>query len=416
MICTEHSQLADTMQGRTAKDLSGLREIAKHDVADIQLAINGISLLSPLTGIGQYTYHLINQFQALGMAPWIFYGTNWSREIRQQPVPGIARVKGLVKRFVPRPYIVSRLACSMRFALGLRRKAIQVYHEPNFLAYRFDGPTVVTVHDLSWVRYPETHPIERVREMNRLMPRTIERATQIVVDSEFVRHEVINHFGVSPDRVTTVLLGVTSAFRPCSKEECLPVLQARGLNYGKYILAVGTLEPRKNLASVVAAYRQLPEAVQKHYPLVIVGMRGWGDDEHFRALRQLTESGRAIMAGYVPQEELPLLYGGARMLVYPSLYEGFGLPPLEAMACGVPVVSSNRASLPEVVGDAGIQVEALNSRAIADAIHLLVEDNAEHGRLMAAGIERAKQFSWERCALETLGVYRKTIRATNTKD
>ena len=374
------------------------------------VGINGVALLSPLTGIGQYTLHLVRELQQLlPMQPWLFYGSGWNRELRNAPLPGVDGIKKLIKRAVPNPYMVARFLQQRQFSRGVKQQGIRLYHEPNFLAYRFGGPTVVTVHDLSWIRHPETHPAERVRVMDKLMPRVVETAAEIIVDSEFVRQEVIGHYGVAPERVTTVLLGVAPAFRPQPESACRTVLAAQGLRYGEYLLAVGTLEPRKNLATVIAAFSRLPQAMRKRTPLVIVGMNGWGMDRFPDSLRRLIEQGEVKLTGYVPQQDLPLLYAGARLFVYPSIYEGFGLPPLEAMACGVPVIVSRRASLPEVVGEAGILVEAMDEAGIAGHMQALVEDAALHARLAAAGLEQARRFTWRQCALETLAVYRKAM-------
>jgi alpha-1,3-rhamnosyl/mannosyltransferase len=375
------------------------------------VGINGVALLSPLTGIGQYTLHLVRELQQmLPMQPWLFYGSTWNREVRTTPLPGVEGIKKFIKRAVPNPYMVARFLQQRQFSRGVRQHGIRLYHEPNFLAYRFNGPAVVTVHDLSWIRHPETHPAERVSVMNKLMPRVVKDAAHIVVDSEFVRGEVLSHYGVAPERVTTVLLGVAPSFRPMGAAECAPVLSAQGLRHGEYQLAVGTLEPRKNLATVIAAFSQLPQALRQRYPLVIVGMNGWGMDRFPDALRQLISRGEVKLTGYVPQQDLPMLYAGARLFVYPSIYEGFGLPPLEAMACGVPVIVSRRASLPEVVGDAGILVEAMDDAHICRQMQSLLEDDARHGELSRAGLAQASRFTWRQCALETLAVYRKAMQ------
>jgi glycosyltransferase involved in cell wall biosynthesis len=408
MLETTHTRMSDVAAGSVAESQSVARAAAD-TLASVDIGINAVSLMSPLTGIGQYTFQLVRQLQALKLAPWLFYGTGWGQEIRTEALPGIGAAKNLFKRIVPRPYIAMRYVLGHRFASGVRRHKITLYHDPNFMAYRFDGPTVVTVHDLSWVRYPETHPAERVREMNRLMPATVKNAAQIMVDSEFIRQEVIDHFGIAPERVTTALLGVTPEYRPMNEDACRPVLSVHGLSWGSYILAVGTLEPRKNLSSVVAAFSRLPDAVRKRCPLVVVGMQGWGEDRYSKELRDLIRRGEARMAGYVPQAALPSLYAGARMLAYPSLYEGFGLPPLEAMACGTPVIASNRASLPEVVGTAGIQVEPLDDIGITQSMLALIEDHGMHRRLAQAGRQRASLFTWEKCALETVAVYQRAI-------
>jgi glycosyltransferase involved in cell wall biosynthesis len=376
----------------------------------VRVGINAVPILSPLTGVGQYTYRLITELQPiLPQRPWLFYGTSWARELRSAPAPGARELNNAIKRFMPHPHLITRLLKQTRFSTGVRRHKVNLYHEPAYLAYRFKGPTVVTVHDLSWVRHPETHPAERLREMNRFMPRVVEQATHIVVDSEFVRREVMTHYGVAGDRVTTVLLGVGQEFRPIDSTHSRPALEQFGLKHGHYLLAVGTLEPRKNLSTVIAAFEQLPETMRQRFPLVIVGMKGWGMEHFSDSLRKLVSRGEVRLLGYVAQKELPALYSGARLFVYPSLYEGFGLPPLEAMACGAAVIASRRASLPEVVGNAGILVEPMDDVAIAGHMRALIEDDALHASLCRAGQERAKVFTWRKFALETLAVYKKVL-------
>ncbi|RZI41652.1 glycosyltransferase family 1 protein [Herbaspirillum sp. HC18] len=374
----------------------------------VRVGINAVPILSPLTGVGQYTYRLITELrQLLPQQPWLFYGTSWDQEIRTAAAPGAREINNAIKQLLPHPHLVTRFLKQTRFSAGARKHRITLYHEPAYLAYRFAGPTVVTMHDLSWVRHPETHPLARLREMNRFMPKVVERATHIMVDSEFVRGEVMSYYGVPPDRVTTVLLGVAPEFQPLGLERCTPVLKRFDLQYGQYQLAVGTLEPRKNLSTVIASFAQLPQTLRRRFPLVIVGMNGWGMESFSDSLKHMMADGEVRMLGYVGQEELPALYSGARLFVYPSLYEGFGLPPLEAMACGVPVIASRRASLPEVVGDAGLLVEPLDDAAISQHMRALIEDDALHAALGKSGLERARQFTWRKFAHETISVYRK---------
>jgi alpha-1,3-rhamnosyl/mannosyltransferase len=386
-------------------------ELPMSPVEEMRVGINGVAMLSQLTGIGQYTYNLVRELQMMHLTPWLFYGTDWRQDIRPMAMPGMDVAKNLFKRLIPRPYVAQRFLLQRLFSRGARQHRIQLYHEPNFMSYRFHGPAVVTVHDLSWMRYPETQPAERVREMNRVMPITMQTAAHILVDSEFVRREVIEHYGLSEERVTKTLLGVAAEFKPLNANQCAPILDAYRLQFGRYILAVATLEPRKNLVSVIAAFAQLPETIRRRYPLVIVGMRGWGESLASDSVRQMIARGEVRLTGYVPQADLPSLYAGARLFVYQSLYEGFGLPPLEAMACGVPVIVSNRASLPEVVGNAGILTEPLDDGRIAQHMREVIEDDALHQSLSKAGRQRAETFTWRRCAAETMAVYRKVLRA-----
>jgi glycosyltransferase involved in cell wall biosynthesis len=379
-------------------------------LAGVRLGINAIPILTPMAGVGQYTWHLIDQLrQLLPEQPLLFYGTSWDRTVRPAATPGVRGMNTALKRYLPKPDALIRFMRQARFTSGASDHRINLYHEPAFMAYRFQGPTVVTVHDISWVRHPQTHPAERVREMNRIMPGVVRDAAHLIVDSEFVRQEVMEHYGVPGDRVTTVLLGVAPMFEPQAMPATQPVLSRFNLRHGEYLLAVGTLEPRKNLATVLAAYSHLPPSLRSRFPLVIAGMNGWGMETLSGSLRHMVERGEVRLTGYVHQSELPALYNGAKAFVYPSLYEGFGLPPLEAMACGTPVIASNRASLPEVVGDAGILVEPLDDIAIATHLRAFIEDPILHRRHSVLGLQRARMFTWRQFALDTMAVYRRAL-------
>jgi alpha-1,3-rhamnosyl/mannosyltransferase len=285
----------------------------------------------------------------------------------------------------------------------------EIYHEPNFLPYRFPGPTVITAHDLSWIRYPQTHPAERVAAMNDLFPAALERAAHVITDAAYVRDEIMAEFGIAPERITSIPLGAREIFHPRPATDCCAVLAARGLAYRGYALCVGTLEPRKNLETALRAHARLDPSLQRDMPLAIVGMKGWRTTSLERALAPRVESGVVRPLGYVDDADLPALYAGALALVYPSIYEGFGLPPLEAMACGTPVIVSNRSSLPEVVGDAGILVEPEDETAIASALERLRDDPAYRAERSQAGLARASMYSWDRTARETLAVYRRVL-------
>jgi len=377
----------------------------------MRVGINAIALLSSLTGIGQYTKNLIGELaHEDDIELHLFYARSWSRRLRETPLRDIERWKRLFKRYMPHPYLVSRAAQQVVFGAGSRLRGLDLYHDPNFLAYRFAGPTIITVHDLSWIRYPQTHPPERVAALNDLFPKSLERAHHVITDAEFVRQEVIDMFGLEPARITAIPLGTRAEFHPRERHECQPTLDKHRLGWRRYLLSVGTLEPRKNLRLVLDAYSQLPADLRERYPLVLVGMRGWGSPQFESSLKPLLQSDSVRVAGYVSDRELSTLYAAARVLVYPSLYEGFGLPPLEAMASGTPVIVSNSSTLPEVVGDAGLIIDPHDATALRDNMRLLIEDDTAWQHYRARGLERASRFSWRRCAQLTADIYRRTVR------
>lgn len=376
----------------------------------LRVALNAWSLVSTHTGIASYTRNLALALQRLGKVELnLFYGLNWSSDVRDTPVAGVDSLKVWVKRMVPKPYAVMRLVQQQRFNAGVRGLHSDLYHEPSFLPFRFDGPTVITVHDLSPLHYPETHPRARVREVEERLPQAVQSASAIITDSQFIKNELNQTLNLIADNVIVTPLGVGTSYRPRSAAETASVLATYGLVHGSYIFAVGTLEPRKNLLQAINAHAGLPEAVRRSMPLVIAGMRGWLSGDLEARIRKYEERGEVRWLGYVPAQTLPVLYSGARMLVYPSFYEGFGLPVLEAMASGIAVITSNRASLPEVAGEVGLMVDPEDVDGLREQMRCLIEDNAEAARRGALGIDRARQFTWEACAQKTLAVYRRVM-------
>lgn len=377
---------------------------------------NATALLAPKTGIGQYCFHLMS---ALASMPEVnaryFYAGQWSDVIRtNRSAPGVARtnrVKQLALKLAPDlAYGVRQHLRSRQFNAGLTSLSGAVYHEPNFLPLSVALPTVVTVHDLSILRYPETHPRDRVAFMSKRIVKAIRTADRVITDADYVRQEILAEFGVDPSRVVAVPLAAAENFRQQSAEALLETLGALGLRNKGYILAVGTLEPRKNLVTALRAYARLPDILRRDYPFVIAGMSGWRLDQLGGELETLVARGEVKRLGFVPDAQLPALYAGAVAFVYPSLYEGFGLPPLEAMACGTPVMVSDRSTLPEVVGDAGMLLDALDVDAWAAGMQQLIEDTALQASYRELGLRRAAEFSWQKCAEQTLAIYRQVAR------
>ncbi len=381
----------------------------------LRVAVNATPLLAPLTGIGNYIVQLGAALHARGdVDVHSFYGYRWRHESPCPPVTGgrsiaATRVRDLIKPWIPLKRELRSLLQQVTFMRGLHRHAIELYHEPNYVPVRYDVPVVVTIHDLSWLRYPETHPADRVLWLERGLPRALDRAGAILVDSAFMRDEVVAMFDVSPQRVTVAHLGVSLAFRPRRPEETAVTLRPLGLKHGQYLLSVGTIEPRKNVGHLLAAFARLPAALRDTFPLVIAGARGWRAGDLERELRLLADRGQVRFLGHVPADDLPHLYAGAAAFVFPSLYEGFGLPPLEAMACGVPVLVSDRAALPEVVGDAGLVFDPEQPQDIAVKIAAILEDSSARGDLAHRGTNRARCFTWSACAQATVEAYNQAL-------
>jgi alpha-1,3-rhamnosyl/mannosyltransferase len=284
-----------------------------------------------------------------------------------------------------------------------------VYHEPNYLPAAFDGPTVVTVHDLSHLNHAECHPAARVMALSRLLPRALERAQAVITVSAFVADEVQRTFGLPAARVHPIHHGIDPVFRPLPAEVVQPVLARHHLSPGGYLLCLATLEPRKNLERLLSAFEQLPTALRRRYPLVLAGAQGWRNKSLLRRIERFKARGEVRYLGYVPAADRTALYAGAHGFAYPALYEGFGLPPLEAMACGTPVLTSNRSAMPEVAGEAALRVDPDDVDSITRGLLRICEDDDLRAHLQSAGPVRAATFTWAECARRTAAVYRSVL-------
>lgn len=288
----------------------------------------------------------------------------------------------------------------------LRKNPVDVLHV-QFTAPPFAPcPVVVSIHDLSFEHLPETFKRRSRAQLRLTVRRSARKATHILALSEHARADIVATYGIPADRVTAIPLAAADRFQPVVDERELQRVRHTYGIAGDYILTVGSIQPRKNLGRLIAAYARLrTDAKVGHPQLVIVGRQAWLVGETLRAIRDSGFSDSIILTGYVPDDDLPALYSGARCFVYPSFFEGFGLPPLEAMKCGVPVVAGNRTSLVEVVGDAGILVDPLNPEAIASGLSQVLSDEDLREELGSRGLERSRLFNWRETAKRTLEVY-----------
>jgi O-antigen biosynthesis alpha-1,3-rhamnosyltransferase len=382
----------------------------------LRVGLNTSALASPRTGIGNYVVHLAGALaERDDVEVHAFDGRRWSRGLpaasQASMTSPMAGLRAALKPLVPFKRQLRHAMQRGPFARGAREHSLDLYHEPNYVPVPSDIPVVATVHDLSWIRHPDMHPVDRVRWLERSMTHAIVHAAGILVDSEFTRSEVVAEFRCPVERVHVAHLGVAPRFHPRSVHETRATLGAFGLVHAGYVLSVGTIEPRKNIGHTLDAYALLPAALRTRYPLVVAGARGWRAGPIEARLRSLDAAGVLRYVGTVEQDVLADLYAGAAAFVFASLYEGFGLPPLEAMASGVPVLASNRASIPEVTGDAAVLIDPADPRQTSGRLATLLEDATLRAELGERGLLRSRAFTWSACAARTVAAYRAALEA-----
>ena len=291
--------------------------------------------------------------------------------------------------------------------------AIDIFHAPNFLLPPVRrARTLLTIHDLAFLVRPEYAFPDLRRFLENAVPRSVARADHILADSEASRQDAIRLFGLAPERVTVVGAGVEPRFRPLPDEAVAPVRAKYGLSE-PFVLSVSTLEPRKNFDGLVRAFVQARRRARFPHHLVIAGKKGWLYEPIFRAVEEAGAEDIVHFLGFVPDEDLPALYNLADLFAFPSHYEGFGIPVLEALACGAPVVCTDTSSLPEVAGDAAMLIPTGDHEALVDALAHLLTDAEARLALSRKGPARAAQFTWEGAAERLLAVYRQVLGQTS---
>ena len=311
-------------------------------------------------------------------------------------------------------------------AVALRR-SVDVLHVTYNAPPVASCPVVVTIHDISFEHYPEFFSPRDYAILKTLVPLSARRAARVITVSQHAKREIVQRYGIDPQRVAVTYEAAAAQFKPVSDPAALQAVRARyGIGDGPFLLALGNLQPRKNIGRLLEAFAQVvgtgdwglgtdyrspvtdhstPLRYGTACSLVIAGKALWRESEIFASVQRAGLEDRVVFPGYVDDADLPALYSAATAFVYPSIYEGFGLPPLEAMACGTPVVCSTAASLPEVVGDAAVNVDPLRVDSLAQGLRDVLSNAALREDLRARGLRRAAQFSWDRCAAETLAVY-----------
>jgi glycosyltransferase involved in cell wall biosynthesis len=364
----------------------------------VRLGFDATTLAGRISGVGYYTARLLQSLASGagdGLVERVVVLSN-----REVPVSPSSRLEVYRRRRFP----VRSVWMQLLLPSILRDAAPDLVHFTNYLApVRTRVPYVVSFHDMTLALVPETHTLKKRLLTSSLLPWVARGARRILTPSESTRRDVVRLLNLDPGRVCVIPYAASEAFRPASEGP-----ERLAASYGvrpPYFLYVGTIEPRKNLARTLRAFARVAPSLPQHQ-LVLVGDLGWKYEEVLREAQRPELRGRVLLPGYVPEEDLPVLYSHAVAFVYPSLYEGFGFPVVEAMACGAPVLTSRSSSLTEIAEGASVLVDPRDEKALADAFLALGSDAGLRRELRAKGLARAATFTWERTARETVAVYR----------
>jgi glycosyltransferase involved in cell wall biosynthesis len=390
----------------------------------MRIGIDVTSAVRQGAGIGRFTRELVRAFLALeggmGMPSHhfvLFAATGgmprrtWESRLAYIIQPAVAchlKLEICNLKFLPDDWL-HRLWHRARLPIPIEAMTgrVDLFHEPDFVLPPTlpRTRTVLTVHDLTFIRDPESAFPRLRRYLNRVVPQSVSRATHVLADSAATKSDLIELFGTPAEKVTVLYGGVDARFVPVREPERLAAVRAKyGIGDEPFILGIGTLQPRKNYRRLIQAFAHVKYQTS-NIKLVIVGGKGWMYDDIFSGVKRLGLEGHVLFPGFVDDDDLPALYSAAEVLAYPSIYEGFGLPLLEAMACGTPVVTSITSSLPELAGDAALLIEPTEVEAIAAAMCRLLQDADLRRRLVVAGFEQIRKFAWEKAAAQLLGIY-----------
>ncbi len=376
-----------------------------------KIIIDAVSILSPFTGIGKYTYEISKELREEREFEW-YYNYGYHSKKLYSPDNNSKNgsfAKKLKKIMTSNPYTKY---LSREFFTQLTKvftRSYDLYWQPNFIP----NPNIkakkliTTIHDFSFYLYPQWQPAERVKYFNKRIWREAIKSDFLITGSNFSKAEIIEYFNYPEERIEVINHGIDHSIYKIYKEEELKELKIKYNLPKNYILFVGSIEPRKNLINLLFAYQKLPKEIKREIPLLLCGFKGWNN----REIMNLIEKERKYIRylGYLTDIELAGIYNLATIFIYPSLYEGFGIPPLEAFACGTPVISSNVSSLPEACGESALFINPNSPEDIKEKIIQLLEDKELRDEMRKRGLIHSQSFSWEKSAQKHLELFKKII-------
>lgn len=370
----------------------------------MKILLNSISLLNQRTGIGEYTYNIFKGLSNYDQIDIDLFDGNkiiedFNHRLKFPKV--IKNAQSFIRDRIPFSYESARYIRQINFNRAVKKNSYSIYHEPNFISFNSNIPTVLNIHDLSWITYPDSHPARRVKCLKKYVPISINKSKKIIVDSYYVKKELLNHFDLNEKNVFVIYLASKYKFNNY-KNDLKEYLSTINLTFKNFFICVGTLEPRKNLINSIKSYLLLPKSIRNNYPLLVIGPVGW---KFNKSSLEIDETIRFL--GYVDYKSLNYLYHGALALLYLSIYEGFGLPPLEAMSCKTAVITSNSGTLKELYSKSSISINPYNSFEISQNMLKLIEDRKYELKLIKKGYTFSKNFSWEKTVRQTVNVYKK---------
>ncbi len=394
----------------------------------MKLIINSTALIPPVSGIGRYTQNLLKcllnplQFdkgeieKIQACTPLSFYeredlqqlinllDNEQSQDKLGHSLVKLKKIKNIVKR-MPGGNTLKRALQQHLIRKKLAPCTQSIYWEPNYILEKFNGVSIPTVYDLSHIRYPQFHPVERRRWLDNNLIKTLDKAAAVITISEFSKREIIDNFSIEPNRITIIPPAVSDEFRQVHTDLQKEEVRRHYKLPERYILSVGTIEPRKNLAGLLAAFEELPTSLKVHCPLVIVGCSGWLSENIEQVLQPLVQKKQVIRLGYVPQHHLPILFSTASLFVYISHYEGYGMPVAEAMSSGVPVITSNISSMPEVAANCATLVDPNDKQQIAQEIQELIANSTKRGEQIIKAKKQSDNYIWEDSAKKLVNLF-----------